>query len=278
MDAKLHGLVELTNEEYHGGPGVSKSHLDEIAAELDRTPKHYWQKYLNPEREPEKQTPALLLGQAAHIAILQPDELHDYVVRGLEIDRRSTANKFEWAQFEEEHAGKIILPAGDYEKVLRIRDAIHRHPVIGPLFRRGTAEQSFFTTDKETGELIKCRTDWVLDGGGAIVDLKSTECASQRAFGYSAEKYRYHVQVAWYEDILIDLYGERPKHWMFVAFEKEPPYACGLFYATREDREEGRALARRDLNLIAQCRAAGHWPDFATEALPLTRPRRRFTA
>lgn len=272
MDRKLHGLVELSNDEYHHGPGISKSHLDWIAPELNRTPLHYWNRYINPDREPEEQTPATLFGSAAHIAILEPDLLHRNVVRGLDVERRSTADKFAWAEFEEANKGKIILKRDAYERVLKIRDALHRHPVIGALLRNIKTEQSFFTTDKETGELIKCRFDGLAPNGAYSLDLKSTECAGREAFGKSAANYRYDIQPPWYEDILSDLYGERPEYWMFIAFEKDPPYACGLYYATDEQRQAAREDMRRDLRLIAECKATNYWPDLAVKSQPLGLP------
>ncbi len=271
MERTLHGHVEMTNDEYHQGPGVSKTHLDWIAPELDRTPLHYWNQYQNPNREPETPTPAKIIGSATHIAILEPDLLRQSVVRGLDVERRSTADKFAWAQFEEENAGKIILKPADYERVLLIRDTVHRHPVIGPLLRNIKTEQSFFTTDTDTGELIKCRFDGLAANGAYSIDLKTTEGAG-REFRWSARKYRYYIQPSWYEDILQDLFGERPAYWMFIAVEKDPPYACGLYYATDEMRRKGRETARRDLRLIAECRANGFWPDFAVEAQPLEIP------
>jgi len=273
METKLHGQVDLTNEEYHGGPGVSKSHLDWIAPELDRTPLHYWNKYINPDREPEPDTPATLFGSACHIAILEPDLLNKHVVRGLDVERRSTADKFAWAQFEEENAGKIILKREAYDRVLLVRDKVHSHPTVGPLLRSIKTEQSFYTTDKETGELIKCRFDGLAPNGAYSLDLKSTECSSPRAFGKSVANFRYDVQPPWYEDIFDDLYGDHPPYWMFVVFEKEPPFACGLYYATDESRRLGRMKARRDLRLIAECRANGFWPDHAIEAQALQLPR-----
>ncbi|WP_159711583.1 PD-(D/E)XK nuclease-like domain-containing protein [Geminicoccus flavidas] len=272
MEIEPHGLVECTNEEYHSGPGISKSHLDWIAPELDRTPRHYWHQYLNPEREPEENTPALIFGDAVHTAILEPDRFHEHVIKGLDHDRRSTANKFAWAQFEEEHAGKIILKVDDYAKVLRIRDVVHAHPVVGPMLRNGKAEQSFYTVDKETGLLIKCRTDFLSDGGEYILDVKTAESASPRKFAKSVAEHRYDVQVGHYEPIFEDLYGERPKHWFFLAIEKDEPFAMGLHLFRDIDRAPGRARARRDLLLIAQCRNEGHWPDHAFDATPLDLP------
>jgi len=272
MTAPLHGLVEISNDDYHAGPGISKSRLDAIAPEMGKTPLHYWHKYLNPERQREEPTVDMVMGTAIHTAILEPDLLSQTVVAGLDIPRRSNADKAEWAAFEAANAGKIILPAESFQTVLSVRDAVHRHPVAGPLLRDGKAEQSFYTTDKATGELIKCRMDWMANSGEFILDVKSTKDASPAEFTRSVANFRYFVQRPWYEDILDDLYGEHPPYWMFLAVEKKPPFAVGIYYLEAHDVSLGRRLARRDLNRILACQQANHWPDHATEAVPLTLP------
>jgi len=40
----------ITNEEYHADPAVSASHLHMVA----KSPYHYWSRYLDPNRPPEK--------------------------------------------------------------------------------------------------------------------------------------------------------------------------------------------------------------------------------
>lgn len=277
------GLVEMTNEEYHAAPGVSKSHLDVING---KSLMHYWHKYLNPEREAEKTTPAKMLGTAIHSVVLEPDLFTSGYVPNPGIERRSNAGKAEYAAFVKENEGKLILEDEDYQRCLQIRDAVHRHPVARGLLSGGKAEQTFFALDPDTGELVKCRYDYLLDGGSMAVDVKSTEDASPIGFGKSAANYRYDLQPPWYFDILDILYGEVPKAWAFLAFEKDPPYAIGIYYARQEQMIVARDTARRDFMRIvtakrmwAEAQKADpaallndFWPDYGAEILPLQLP------
>lgn len=272
MENRPNGLVEIDNDAYHAGPGISKSHLDSIAYENGKSPLHYWHKYINPEREREEPTADMVMGNAIHTAILEPDTLKDRVVPGLEIDRRSNANKAAWAEFEQANQGKIILKPDDYQTVLAVRDAVHRHPVAGPLLKDGKAEQSFYATDPETGELIKCRTDFMAANGEFILDVKSTSDASPDGFARSAASFRYHVQQAWYQDILDILYGEHPPYWIFLAVEKKSPNPIGIYYLPAEVVRIGGLLARRDLHRIVDCKTRNQWPDHGTEAQELAFP------
>jgi hypothetical protein len=64
------GIYDLCIEDYHHGPGISRSGL----IELKRSPYHYWYRYLNPDYKPETATLAQILGNALHTLILEPNE------------------------------------------------------------------------------------------------------------------------------------------------------------------------------------------------------------
>lgn len=261
------GLVEQSNDAYHSGPGISKSHLDKIAS---ASPKHYWHHYLNPDRERDEPTPALVLGSAVHSIILEPDLFTGEYVANPGIDRRSNAGKAEYAAFIAENAGKTILTDDQMQTCLAIRDAVHTHPVAAGLLRGGASEQSFFGIDSETGELIKCRTDYMV--GDMIVDVKTTEDASPNGFGKSAANYRYPLQVAWYHGVLDAAFDHHPPYWVFLAVEKSPPYAIGIYYPDAADVQRASVAARRDFLRIVEHRRSGQWPDYGVEALPLALP------
>ena len=258
----------ITGGDYHSGPGISKSHLDQAAV----SGLHYWAKYIDPNREPEKATPAKILGDATHKAILEPDLLTKrYIARPDGIDGRTKEGKAALAELQAQAAGRTILSADDYKTVVAVRDAVHRHPLASGLLKNGAAEQSFYAVDDETGELVKCRTDWLCTTG-LVVDVKTTDDASPSAFARSVGNYRYHVQDAWYSDVMKAAVGEPPSHFVFIAVEKEWPHAIGVYFLSDEDRATGRSLARRDLTRILQCRSAGIWPDFASEPVELRLP------
>lgn len=261
------GLVEQSNDAYHGGPGISYSHLKLISG---ASPRHYWYKYLNPNREPEEQTPAKLLGSAIHSIILEPDLFTTQYVADPGINKRTNAGKEEWAQFVAENAGKGILTDDQMQTCLAVRDAVWSHPVAAGLLRQGSSEQSFYAIDSETGELIKCRTDHL--DGDLIVDVKSTDDASPNGFGKSAANFGYPGQVAWYHDVFDAAFGEHPQHWVFMAVEKDPPYAIGLYFPDAADVARARMANRRDFMRIVEHKRADHWPDYAERALPLSLP------
>lgn len=263
------GLVDMTSEAYHAAPGISKSHLDQIAGQSNM---HYWARYVDPNREPTKETPAKVLGSAMHSIVLEPDLFKARYVANPGIDRRSNAGKAEYAAFVAENKGKVILDDEGFQTCLAVRDTVYRHPVAKGLLMGGKAEQAFFAIDPETGELIKCRYDYLHDSGALAVDLKSCEDASPDGFGKSAANYRYPMQPPWYFDVNDALYGEHPEQWVFIALEKAPPYAIGIYFMTKEDMGRGREACRRDLHRIIAAKRDNDWSDYGAEVLPLTLP------
>ncbi len=272
MTEELRGKVDIDNDAYHAGPGVSKSHFDSISPMNKGCPLKYWYKHVREDREPSAPTPNMIAGTAMHTLVLEPDDFDVLYVKEPKIDRRTKAGKEEAAAFEQEHQGKILLTTDQIEKVKGMAGAINRHATAAPLLRAGEAEASYYAIDEGTGLLIKSRPDFVTDDGNIMVDLKSTVDASPEGFARSIVNFRYFMQPAWYGDVMRAAGYTAPKHFVFIAVEKEPPYAVGVYYATPEIFDIGREQSRYDLDLIAQCHKAGEWPDYAVKAKPIELP------
>jgi hypothetical protein len=257
--------AELSNKAYHAAPGISKSHLDTIA---DGSPLHYWQRYVNPERPVEEKTPALILGDSIHAAILQPHLFEkQYAAKPEGLDKRTTKGKEAWEYFLRQHPGKTHISHTEYEICLGIRETIYRHPVARGLLVGGVAEHSFFHNDPETGALIKCRPDYLT--ADYVLDLKSTLDAGEESFGRDATNMRYDVAVPWYMDIVHAVSDFQPKRWIWLAVEKTPPYAVGIYFAQDHDIIAARDTARRNLHTILNYRKLNTWPDYGEKIRPL---------
>jgi hypothetical protein len=269
-DAQLNGAVAMSNEEYHSGPGISASHLKFIA----QSPLHYWDQYINPDRPVDKKTPAKMLGTAIHTVLLEPDEFTTRYAVAPECDRRTTVGKKIFADFEAENLGKIILTAEQWERCESMRSAVHQDPYMAQLLSIGVNEQSFFMTDRTTGELIKCRPDKLRSDHQLILDVKSADDASPEGFGWAAEKFGYYRAAAWYTDILQHLTGE-PHSFAFVVAESERPFAVGVYYVEPSDLQLGRDENRILLDRIHRYRDhVGKWPGYITDPQPLKLPSR----
>lgn len=289
------GLVECSNEQYHSGPGISKSQLDAIAI----SPLNFWDQYINPEREPREEKHCFAVGDGTHKLVLEPGEFQKYYDVGFDKSKYPKAlNTIDdlkqalqargeafgrgtkpelirmlreldpyveiLAELEQKHneglRGKTLIPAADYKNMLNMLRAVNQHHSAAGLLYKASTEQSFFVIDR-FGILRKCRTDAVTVDGEYVVDLKTTDDVSKAGFGRTIAQRRYHVQAAWYLDILRMLYGDAaPRGFAFIAAQKTRPYDVAVHFIDEEQIELGRKLYQRDLARYITCTRSDYWP------------------
>lgn len=240
-----------TDEEYHGGEGVSKSGLWEL---WTKTPFHF--------KNVEKPTRAALdLGKASHKAILEPEQLETGVIKG-PADRRG--NKWKEAEDFARFTGGILLTEGDYETVLRIRDLAANVPALNTM-RDGEyiVETSAYHVDEETGMLVKTRPDMYNVSHRIICDIKNMADASPAAFSRDIAKFGYHMQEAAYTDIWSNGSGHDVEAFFFVVFEKSNPPMVAVYELDAAAVTEGHAIYRDALKKYAECFKADEWPGYS---------------
>lgn len=265
MQPGFYTAAELSAERYHSGAGVSNSGLKLIA---EKTPAHYFDKYLNPEWAPQHQTKATFVGSAIHAAALEPDRFtKEYLVNPYP-DRRGNR----YCDLVASNPGKSILSQAEAANVAGMRRALYRHPMASALLRRvDEAELSAYAIDPETGELIRIRMD-LITTDDVIVDLKKTQDASPDGFARACANYGYLMQSAFYQDTFRLAAGEPARAFVFIAIEELPPHAVGVYALAAEDVMRGRVRYRKALDVYAECRRTGVWPGYSdkieTIALP----------
>ena len=252
------GLIAgMDNHAYHSAPGVSSTQIKKMAVPLE-----YWDAYINPDRDPSKQTPAMMIGSAVHTAVLEPHLLQaEYDVMPEGLDRRTKEGKATYAALEA--SGKTILSADDYKMVTSVQRAVLADPLASGLLADAECEQSFFWRDHD-GILRKCRTDAITANGEFVVDLKTTDDVSKAGFGRTIANYGYHISAAWYLDVLQGLYGnDAPQGFAFVAVQKTRPYDVAVHYLNDRQIQLGRMIYRKHLASLIECMASGVWPGAA---------------
>ena len=242
--------LNMPNEDYHAGPGISKSGLWTIQTQ---SPAHY--KFAVREEKSYFD-----FGDACHKAILEPNEFEAKVVRGPD-DRRGNKwkDQLEACSLDD----KLLLTAGDYDAVLAIRDVIHGDSWLNSIITGGKPmiEASGYAIDAETGELRRVRPDLYREDIEIILDVKSSQSAHPDAFARSVINYGYHAQEAFYSDTWRDI-GKPVSGFAFLAFEKKPPYAFAIYELPPSIVDEGRALMRQALDTYHTCRKNNSWPSY----------------
>jgi len=250
---------DLSNEEYHADKStISKSHLDQV----NKSPAHYRQ-WLT---EPAEPTTAMLFGQAAHLAVLEPHNFCDVIC----CDASSKSTKI-YKEMVEANPGKIVLLKDEYADIVNMRAVAQSHPLVSQLLSEGKAERSLVWEDKETGLRCKVRADyWRNDN--IIVDYKTTLDASFREFQRSVYTYRYDVQAAMYLHA-VSAQSDKPlDKFVLIAQEKKAPYAIAVYVLDDATLEVGEKKMRKNLNTLAECFRTDQWPSYPVEFQAMNLP------
>lgn len=255
LPAGLHSGVPASV--YHARhPGlVSKSALDLV----HRSPLHY-KSWLDGAEE--ELTPALAFGAAFHCALLEPDVFdREYASAPDFGDCRKPDNRKARDAWREKNASRKRLSESDDDAITRMVEAVQGHPLAGRMMRDGEPELTVRWTDADTGLQCKSRADYYVRSLGMIVDIKSTCDASYQAFRRDIVNYRYHVQDGLYRDGFAAA-GAPVKHFVFVAVEKTPPYAIGVYTLDDAGVAIGYAAAHQDIATLAKCIKSNEWPGY----------------
>ena len=259
-------LVDMPDAEYFAVDAASNSTL----GRMKPTPAHCLAYLDSEEKEP---TPAMAFGSLVHCVVLEPDSFTErYAIAPEGINRRTNAGKAEWAEFEASTAGKIVITKEDSDTASAMADVVSLHPAASKLLGKGVAERAGFWIDEETGELCKSKFDFVNDAG-YVVDYKTTIDASIDEFSRSIAKFGYHRQQAIYKDGYTAIIGKPPKGFVFIAQEKKPPYAVGVFLLDEESEDQGREEYRELLKQYSACKNSNAWPAYPSTVQEISLPR-----
>ncbi|HDI5988136.1 TPA: exodeoxyribonuclease VIII [Escherichia coli] len=255
----------ISNENYHAGPGVSKSQLDDIA---DTPALYLWRK--NAPVDTTK-TKTLDLGTAFHCRVLEPEEFSNRFIVAPEFNRRTNAGKEEEKAFLMECAstGKTVITAEEGRKIELMYQSVMALPLGQWLVESaGHAESSIYWEDPETGILCRCRPDKIIPEFHWIMDVKTT--ADIQRFKTAYYDYRYHVQDAFYSDGYEAQFGVQPT---FVFLVASTTIECGrypveIFMMGEEAKLAGQQEYHRNLRTLSDCLNTDEWPAIKTLSLP----------
>jgi hypothetical protein len=260
---------DLDNEEYHQDEGsVSRSGL----MEFNRSPYHYWARYINPSRPPKEMTDAMMFGKAFHEFILEPEQFKKHFVCKpprvlLKNVGRAMYDAYK-AQCEElENTNMIVLDDEDFLRLNAMKEALLAYPEARELLEGGIVEQSYFWRDEDSGLMLKARPDIVHPN--LIVDLKTCADASRHAFQRSIVDGGYHIQGAMVREARSILEGRMVNNVINIAIETKYPYAIGVYIIGEYSLEVGEAKFK-ELSLDLST-AIGHniWRNYEVQTIDI---------
>lgn len=254
-------------EVYHGdpcvGPSISSSGLRKI---FGRSLKHYFDTSVyNPDRAEDDDTPAMVLGRAAHHLLLGEDSFSSlYIVRPDEApDGRAwnMNNKTckEWIAAREAE-GLTVLNPKQVEQIRGISSALAAEPMIRGGILSGLIEVSFFWQDEETGIWLKARPDAVPEDSLSVFDLKVTGEVGDDELQRNLNNHGYHQQGALVDEGMRQIFGQQMTDFSLVYAEATRPHSVRVDRVIDEDIDLGHKANRAALRAFAWALKNNEWP------------------
>lgn len=241
------------------------------AKQILRSPAHY-QHWLTAER---KETPALLIGRLVHTAIMLPKEFNNKVHELPECDRRTKEGKAIYEQFVAS-VGKDddVITSEQMQTITSIANSgITALATLGLQGEPYTKIECSITKPYRD-IIIKGRPDLVTidkEGKTVVVDFKTTQDASARAFARDIVNYEYHIQNAFYNEL------NNSTRFIFIAIEKEPPFNYAIYELDADAVGEGKRRMDIACDLYRDCQRFGAWPGYDKTVQSLSLPRYAFS-
>lgn len=238
-------FYDMSNEEYHLSDAISSTAVKTVS-----------QKSLAHWRfSQRKHVHAFDLGTAVHSLVLEP-HLTDAVRCGPETRRGN-----EW---KEMHAsataeGAVLLTESDYQIAVEMSQSVRSNAAAAKLLGGElVCEASVFAKDPVTQLDMRCRPDGWRKDIDALIDLKTTVDASPSGFAKQVANFGYHIQDAFYRHVMLQE-GFEIDRFAFIAVEKEPPYAVGVYELDWRSIEEGWLAMKDALERIKSAKETGRY-------------------
>lgn len=261
----------VSDEEYDGWDAVRSSTLSYFCDGL--TPAHaYHSMYVE-----EKNSEALTFGSAFHIALLQPDQVEQLVVREIPGPFRSNAAKEERAEFRKAHSGRIILPHDEWDQLLHMRDACYRYKLPRQLLTApGRSEVAILWDDGEWGIRCKVKIDRCIQewrGYFTLLDLKTIgRHATRENVTRAIGDFGYQRQEAMYRRGVEVHTGPVAMPYLLLFVPKVAPYIPAVYQMEYEDLEQGRHEIAEAVEKYKKATSTGAWPGHGMEPMSVSLP------
>lgn len=225
-------IIKDTNAEYHslGKEVISASGLKMIAK---KSVAHYL------SSAGIKETDSMRLGTAVHAKILEPENYDNDIAVLPEMNLRTKDGRAERDAFEANNKGKTIIRTDDLDTIQGIYLNYRNHPLAPRLLNNAKIEYSHY--GEIQGIPIRCRPDAYVEETGVIIDVKTCQDNSPKAFRSDVFKYGYHIQAAFYCESLKKILDRNfsPLNFRFIAVETNYPFSCEVYALSEEMIEWG---------------------------------------
>jgi len=261
-------LLDIPEDEYHADTTrISASMIKMMHA---KTPAHVYDAFFAPDRE-QPESAALDFGRMFHAAVLEPETFDDkYMVMPEGLDRRTKEGKALWADILA--SGKQAVASDKFNDVKKMAANIHKLPIWSKIMDNNPQFEKTVMTENR-----RIRMDIFVEPcddfpRGLIVDLKSCVDASPYRFGYDCNKLGYHIQAAYYCDVVFNKTGGWIPDFTILASEKTRPFIAKAYEVGQVERNIGWQIAYSAYEKLVGCMAKNEWPAYGDDIEPIALP------
>ena len=245
------------------------------------------QTYLTTERKPSD---AQRLGSLVDCLVLEPELFDEYFIeqpatyqtevsKGRGADKHAEIVTKPWSlrsntckeiQANIIASGKTPVSTAEIAKSKLMTENVMANKNAAEWVNQGKKQLSIVWTDDDTGVLCKGRLDIFCES--FVVDLKTTQDASEQAFPFAISKWGYHVQGAMYSDGMAALTDGTQMPYEFIVVESSEPYAVAVYDLEPDALLAGRSKYKRALAKYAEYKASGQFPGYSSFVEPISIP------
>lgn len=249
--------TKVSREEYDTHPGLRSTDLKLLL----RSGMHF--KTALVAREEREQTAAMRFGTIIHQCVLEPDIYLPKLIIEPKVNKRTNEGKKILEEFHQlTSPDSIVVTPDEAEIFATITDVVRSHPVCEKIFENGCAEVSGFA-ECLRGVKRKIQPDWRRNDG-IIVDLKTTVDASPKGFMREVINYKYAFQAAYYLETANLIEPGKYHTWLWIAVEKEPPYAVGIYQLDANSLNSSYKLIEKAVGKYLDCEQTNTWNGYDT--------------
>jgi PDDEXK-like domain of unknown function (DUF3799) len=249
------GLWDVpSNAAYHMDEAVSHSRLEIFRS----SPIEFQARFITgsmPEPEP---TPSLILGEAFHATILEPEQWDSlFAIEPLMIDGRTKEGRATKALFKETSAGKTIVTRKQYESIVKMAQSALAHPEVAEIMTNAWRKEQGVRAVHTNGLPLRSKID-VICNGALIADFKTAADVSPDGFARACANFGYHRQGAFYIDVAKSALG-RKYRFVNIAVQNQEPWETACYYLDNSDIELGREQNNFALDRLKQYYETDEW-------------------
>lgn len=241
--------TDISIQEYH----ENKTHLSATQLKLSRRSLKEFHWYIN-GKIPKSEGLHLGFGNAFELALLDKTGFTNEVAimqteawiygaleenPALKVPKNSAYYQAKKEQFEIESKGKYIIPdvgPQSFSDIEQMLTSCYQDSVIQKLISNTEYQLSLFWTDPVTGLKMKTRPDICKRKRNSVVNLKTIEDGSPKAFSRDMANYDYPLQAC------IEIMGcletglmETVDNYFWLVVEKNPPFNATIYEFAQED-------------------------------------------